>query len=239
MAELVAQVPARKGSHGDEGASVALHTEDVLVGDFIVRHRYLSRVIHWSVAGSFVVCLLTGLPIWTPVFGWMATLFGGLSVCSWLHPWAGVVFFAASAVMFVHWMKEMVLRGNEKDWMRPKKLIQYFKFAGEDPTVGKYNGGQKLLFWITSLGAVGLMLSGLVLWFPLLVPPVLREVSIVLHDITFIAFVVAIIGHVYLGTAAEPGTFRAMTRGTVTKPWARLHHPAWYREVTGDAGQRK
>ena len=25
-----------------------------------------------------------------------------------------------------------------------------------------------------------------------------------------------------------------MTRGTVTKAWARLHHPRWYREVTGE-----
>jgi len=43
-----------------------------------------------------------------------------------------------------------------------------------------------------------------------------------------------IIGHIYLGTAAEPGTFRAITGGTVTKDWARLHHPRWYREVTGE-----
>jgi len=41
-----------------------------------------------------------------------------------------------------------------------------------------------------------------------------------------------IIGHIYLGTAAEPDTFRSIIRGTVTKSWARLHHPRWYREVT-------
>jgi cytochrome b subunit of formate dehydrogenase len=23
------------------------------------------------------------------------------------------------------------------------------------------------------------------------------------------------------------------TRGTVTKPWARLHHPRWFRDITG------
>ncbi len=30
-----------------------------------------------------------------------------------------------------------------------------------------------------------------------------------------------------------PGTFRAMTDGTVTRQWAWTHHPAWYRKVTG------
>jgi formate dehydrogenase subunit gamma len=235
MGDLIAHAPA---TQADEAVAVARHDQDVLVGDQIVRHRYASRVIHWSVAVSFVVCLLSGLPIWTPVFAWMAHLFGGLSVCGVLHPWAGVVFFAASAAMFVHWAKEMVLRGREKEWLG-RKMIEYMKFAGDDPTVGKYNGGQKLLFWFTSLGAVGLLLSGLALWNPLLLPQSVREIAIVLHDATFIAFTVAIIGHVYLGTAAEPGTFRAMTRGTVSKPWAKLHHPAWYREVTAHADRPK
>jgi cytochrome b subunit of formate dehydrogenase len=48
----------------------------------------------------------------------------------------------------------------------------------------------------------------------------------------------SIIGHIYLGTAAEPGTFASMVRGTVTKDWARLHHPKWYREVTGNGRGR-
>ena len=39
--------------------------------------------------------------------------------------------------------------------------------------------------------------------------------------------------HIYEGTAAAPGTFQAMTDGTVTKEWAWTHHPAWYAEVTG------
>ena len=39
--------------------------------------------------------------------------------------------------------------------------------------------------------------------------------------------------HVYEGTAAQPGTFQAMTRGTVEQRWAWTHHPAWYRAVTG------
>jgi formate dehydrogenase subunit gamma len=236
MGDVVAHAPQ---SHANQAMAAARHREDVVVGDEIVRHRYASRIIHWSVAGSFLFCLLTGMPIWTPILGWMAHLFGGLSVCRWLHPWLGLAFFASSTVMFVHWAKEMVLKGREKQWLGPKMIVEYFKFGSDDPTVGKYNGGQKLLFWVTSLGAVGLVVSGLVLWYPLLVPPVVREIGIVLHDVTFIAFAVAIIGHVYLGTAAEPGTFRAMTRGTVTRPWAKLHHPAWYREVTGDAGQRK
>ena len=76
------------------------------------------------------------------------------------------------------------------------------------------------------------------IWFPEQFGHGLRQLSYVVHDLAFILFFAMIIGHIYLGTAAEPGTFRAMTSGTVTKGWARLHHPRWYREVTGEQAGR-
>jgi formate dehydrogenase subunit gamma len=217
----------------------ARDVEDVVVGNEIVRHRLASRVIHWLVALAFFVALLTGLPIWTPIFGWMAGLFGGLQVCRWLHPWAGVVFFAASAAMFFHWLKDMILRPEERDWLGPK-MLRYLRYeTTEDEDVGKYNGGQKLFFFAVSLGAVGLLLSGLLLWLPVSFPPLLKEIAILVHEVTFILFAVAIVLHIYLGTAAEPGTFGSMIRGTVTRSWARLHHPGWYREVLGGEPRRR
>jgi formate dehydrogenase subunit gamma len=136
-------------------------------------------------------------------------------------------------VMWVHWHRDMKLEEQDKGWLGPK-LIEYLRFTGEDPNVGKYNGGQKLFFWAAILDALVLLLSGIVLWFPANFEQGLREISILAHDLGFIFFGVAIIAHVYLGTAAEPGTFSAMTRGTVSKAWARLHHPRWYRDVTGE-----
>jgi len=49
----------------------------------------------------------------------------------------------------------------------------------------------------------------------------LREAAILLHDLVVILFSMAIVFHIYLGTVAEPGTFASMTRGTVSKAWAR------------------
>jgi formate dehydrogenase subunit gamma len=108
----------------------------------------------------------------------------------------------------------------------------------DDWDIGKYNGGQKIFFFAVSLGALGLTVSGVILWFPPSFPQWLRELGILLHEITFILFTVAIVFHIYLGTGAEPGTFRSMTRGTVPVSWARLHHPRWYREITGDQSRR-
>lgn len=224
--------------HANSGADPAVQAgrtrENVIVGAEIVRHKRSSRIIHWATALFFFVCLFTGLPIWTPIFGWLAGLFGGLTVCRWLHPLAGAAFFLMMAVMFFHWASEMVLERSERGWLGPR-LLRYMRYQDEgDTDVGKYNGGQKLLFWFAALAALGLFASGIVMWFPESFPVLVREAAILGHDVTFVLLVIAILGHMYLGTAAEPGTFHSMTRGTVTKPWARLHHPRWYREVTRD-----
>lgn len=210
---------------------VAREREDVVVGDEIVRHKFSSRVIHWTVALFFFTALLTGMPIWSPVFGWMAYFFGGLTVCRWLHPWAGIAFAVASLVMFVDWLAQMRFDEHDRHW----NVIQYLRFSGaEDQQVGKYNAGQKGFFWAAMVMMLVLLLSGVVLWWSAYFSQPFRSVSILLHSLAFIGFFCAIVAHIYLGTAAEPGTFRSMTRGTVTKAWARLHHPKWFRDVTGD-----
>jgi formate dehydrogenase subunit gamma len=222
----------------DPAIVTARDREDVVVGYEIVRHNRASRLIHWTVALTFFICVLTGMPIWSPIFGWMAHLFGGLTVARVIHPWAGVAFVIATIFMFLQWLGDMHLDPNERDWLGPR-VLQYMRYETDDSQVGKYNGGQKLFFWAAGLGALALLLSGLLMWFPRAFPPILMQLAYILHDVTFILFAVAIVFHIYLGTAAEPGTFRSMTRGTVTRAWARLHHPRWYREVTGEEARRR
>ena len=229
MSEL--RIPGATPVAGPTAIQVARDREDVLIGNEIVRHRLSSRVIHWVVAVFFFGALFTGMPIWSPVFGWMATFFGGLSVCRWLHAWLGVAFAAAVLLMLVLWAREMLFDKADRKF----SLSEYLRFSeAEDPNVGKYNAGQKFFFWMVVVTGILILLTGIVLWWPALFSQTLRSISILLHDICFIGFFAAIVGHIYLGTAAEPGTFQSMTRGTVTRQWARLHHPRWYRDVTGD-----
>ena len=217
-----------------DAAVIAAQTrEDIVVGNEIVRHNRYSRLVHWTVALTFFLCLLTGMPIWTPVFGWMAYLVGGMTVARIIHPWVGVAFFIVSFAMFVQWISDMHFGSDEKGWFG-SRLVQYMRYQTDDSNTGKYNGGQKLYFWSVSLGALGLLLSGLLMWFPESFPKWLMALSYLIHDFTFICFAASLVFHIYLGTAAEPVTFGSMTRGTVTSAWARLLHCRWYREVTGE-----
>jgi len=190
-----------------------------------------------------VSATILDVPLSDPATGLVLVLFvlvGGFAIDEGtvLHPWAGIAFSLASVVMFFHWLAEMRLEPRDKEWFGPRAL-QYMRYETDDSDVGKYNGGQKLFYWAAGLGNVGLLLSGLLIWFPRAFPPLLLQLSYILHDVTFILFAVAIVLHIYLATAAEPGTFRSMTRGTVTRGWARLHHPRWYREITGEEARRR
>jgi formate dehydrogenase beta subunit/formate dehydrogenase gamma subunit len=214
--------PIRGASHG---------REDTVLGDQIVRHGALSRFIHWTAAITFIGALLSGLPIWTPIFGWMAYLFGGLAVCRWLHPFLGCAFVVSMLAMVAYWLRDMKMTAADRGWFGPK-AIAYFRDKSDDPESGKYNGGQKIYFYTGAILAILLVLSGIPLWFPMEFTRGLREASWLVHDVGFILFVVAMIGHAYLSTSGVPGSFRSMTRGMVTKTWARHHHPRWYADVT-------
>ena len=222
--------------HADRAIVVGRKQDNVIVGEEIVRHRAATRWIHWGVAFTFFLGLITGMPIWTPIFRWMADLVGGLEVARVIHPYAGAAFFIMSVLQFFHWLADMSFSKDEKGSWKPRALLRYMRWEDEPAAEGgKYNPGQKFFFWAVSLGAIGFLVSGIVMWFPLEFPKIINELAILIHDITFIAFLVAIVFHIYLGTVAEPGTFRAMTRGTVTRSWARLHHPGWLRQITGGA----
>jgi len=121
----------------------------------------------------------------------------------------------------------------DRRFVKLRSFLSYMRWESHDQEIGKYNGGQKLLFWLSALAALGLLLTGVVMWFPELFGEGLRQASWLLHDITFILFTLLIIGHIYLGIV-EPGTFTGMIEGTVSRDWAKLNHPAWYRDVTGD-----
>ena len=47
-----------------------------------------------------------------------------------------------------------------------------------------------------------------------------------------------VLAHAYLGTVANPGTWRVLVDGWVTREWAKHHHPNWYKKIMEeDAGE--
>src|SRR5262245_33442700 len=212
-------------------ATIAREQEDVVVNqNLIVRHKASVRLTHWFVAIFFFLAMLTGFAIFTPFFFGLTGLFGGGAMTRTLHPWFSLGFVIAVLFLFRSWRERMKPDAGDQEWK--ENMGAYMRYEVELEQVGKYNAGQKMFFWSVVLGALAFLISGIVMWFPALSPFFARTIAYWLHEITFIAFVIGVIYHIYMSTTAMPGTLRAMTRGTVTRGWAKWHHPRWYREVT-------
>jgi formate dehydrogenase subunit gamma len=144
------------------------------------------------------------------------------------HPWSGVVFAVMIGVMFRRWAAGMGLDADDRVW-----LTRLHKYATHDhgalPPSGRFNAGQKMLFWSQVATTLALFATGVVLWFPESMPRPLRLASIALHPLAAIGSITSILVHIYMGTAAVPQSMRAMLRGYVVPEWARFHHPKWYR----------
>jgi formate dehydrogenase subunit gamma len=199
----------------------------------ILRHTVAERVTHWAVAMVFLFLFLSGLALFHPIFFWLSGLFGGGPLMRWLHPFTGVVL----AVLFF-WYAAHLVRDNrwlptDQEWTR--NMWAYMRKQYEPKETHKYNAGQKLMYWsMVPLIAV-LLLTGVVLWQPWFAPafaPSLRRVASLLHAVASFVMFVGIGVHVYAAYWTR-GSIRSMVRGTVSQAWARFHHPAWYREITG------
>lgn len=59
----------------------------------LLRHPVYTRVLHWLVAISFILSLLSGFAIYSPwLYRFLTPLFGGGPMTRFLHPWFGLFF---------------------------------------------------------------------------------------------------------------------------------------------------
>ena len=203
------------------------------VGNRIVRYEFGERMVHTITALSYVYLLLTGLAFWTPALYWLAIVFGGGYLSRVMHPWVGLVFSAAVAVMFVRWRDAMRTTQADRAWRR---AIRDYIANRDDrmPPAGRFNYGQKQLFWLMVWGALALLVSGVVLWVPQMVPgslAMVRQAALLIHAVAALVTIGGFIVHVYMGVAVVPGGVRAIVNGDVSEEWARHHHPLWHAEL--------
>ncbi len=198
----------------------------------LVRYSASERANHWVVGMCFILLALSGLAFFHPAFFPLTMLFGGGTWARILHPFVGVIMMAFFVVMALRFWKLNVMSPTDWEWLRRiRELVD-----GEDhnmPEMGKYNGGQKLLFWLF-LGCMFLLfVSGIVIWrayFAAFFPIGLIRLLSLAHAVVAVTMIALIMIHIYAAIWVK-GTIRAMWYGTVTRAWAKQHHRAWYKTV--------
>jgi formate dehydrogenase subunit gamma len=202
----------------------------------IVRYTAKERVNHWIVAMAFVLAALSGLALFHPALFWFTTFFGGGPWDRILHPIVGLIMVVA--FIFYGAGKAAENRMEPRDWKWLRQITDVISNREERlPEVGRYNAGQKLVFYSAVLCLVGLLFTGIVIWrayFSQYFPITVIRWSALLHALCAFVLISTIIVHIYAAIWIK-GSIRAMTRGTVTPGWVWKHHRAWFREIMGHA----
>jgi len=200
----------------------------------IVRYTWGQRVNHWLTAISFVLLALSGLAFFHPSFFFFTHVLGGPQWSRILHPWVGVFMFVCFLILAIRMWSANRWEANDTQWM--KQLDDEVMNRDElMPPIGKYNPGQKLLFYVMVASLVLLLLTGIVIWrsiFGVYFPVPVHRVAVLIHSVTAFVLIAGIIVHIYAAIWVK-GSIAAMLRGSVSHAWARHHHPGWYAQMTG------
>jgi len=205
----------------------------------IRRYDANERLNHWIVAILFILLTASGLAFFHPAFWFLAVLLGGGTWARILHPFIGVLMSAFFFVMAMRYWNDNKIQPYDREW--GKRLSDVINNRDDNlPPIDKYNVGQKQLFW-TMVVTMGLLIvSGIMMWRPYFAgafPIPLIRIAAVVHMLSAFVLIVGIIVHVYAALFWVRGSLRAMTRGTVSRAWARHHHPLWYRRMTGGGAE--
>jgi formate dehydrogenase subunit gamma len=196
----------------------------------LVRYRAGQRVNHWVGAIALVLLALSGMAFFHPSLFFLTDLFGGGQMTRMVHPWIGVVMAVSFLAMLVRFARDNLWNRDDSVWMGKLGAV----ISGDEeklPELGKYNAGQKLVFWFMALGILLLLGTGLIMWDTYFFDVTTidqKRWALLLHAIGAVGIILLLIVHVYAAIWVK-GSIRAMTDGTVTGGWAWRHHRKWLR----------
>ena len=202
-------------------------------GHTIVRFNAAERFVHWMTATCFVILALSGLNITfgRPLLLPLMSPEGFTAWSEWAkyaHNYLSFPFTLGVILIFFMWVAGNIPNQVDIEWFRRRGGM-----VGHDrPPAYRFNGGQKLIYWIVVLGGGAIAVSGYLLMFPFYGTDIQTMQSAeIAHGIIAMLFIAAMLGHIYIGTIGIEGAFEAMGTGTVDVNWAREHHNLWLEEI--------
>lgn len=180
------------------------------------RYNLWERLVHLVATVSFLV--LAGTGFW-PVIVCGAKMTGYIMMA---HVTFGGIFAASLAVAAVIWAEDHRFAAGDGKWIRRGGYCT----GRDDLPAGRFDAGQKILFWMTA--AIGVVV---------IVTPVLcmlklfgtdgQEMLYEIHRYCSLLLTIVVLKHAYLTTLAAGSAFRSMIWGKVSPDWAKRYHPDW------------
>ncbi len=217
--------------------------------EYVKRFNGRQRLEHVSVMLLFIILCVTGLPQKFFPAGWAETLIlwmGGIDRVRWIHRAAGLAF---TLLTFVHLTTAigLVMTGRSKLSMVPTRqdfvdaittLRYYLGVSDLKAKFGRFDYRQKFEYWGLVLGAVIVIVTGMVLFFPLQVtrflPGELIPAAKLAHgNEALMAFLVVILWHIY-NAHLSPDVFpfdTSIFTGKVSRERMEHEHPLEWAEI--------
>jgi formate dehydrogenase subunit gamma len=209
-------------------------------GRKILRFKAFERFSHWLTAVSFVVLGLTGLNV---TFGKIVLLplvgpdaFSDISqAAKYVHNFTGFSFLAGLVLIVVIFFRDNLFEWVDLDWLKQGGGFIKNKHA----PAGRFNLGEKLVYWFSLGAGVAVSASGILLLFPFYGTDIAdMQLAQVVHAVVAVLFVALILAHIYIGTLGMEGAFEAMGSGEVDLNWAKEHHDLWLARQLANEGRR-
>ncbi|WP_417326605.1 formate dehydrogenase subunit gamma [Halarcobacter sp.] len=195
-----------------------------------------NRIIHGMAAISFIIIVPTGLIM---MFG---STFGGgafVTACKELHAVATVLFMISVVPMFLMWLRSMLFTADDIKWFMI--LGGYLSKEKKPVPAGKFNAGQKMWFWVCTIGGVAMIFTGATLYVQDLNLAVLTmfgltkiemlRLCIIVHNVVGLAMVALFFTHLYMSIFAIKGAIVSMINGYKEEEEIEILHSSYYKEL--------
>lgn len=189
------------------------------------------RIIHWWLAITCIILIISGLGMMFQSFNFLGTPISGLKNLKMVHNFTGLLFIPALFFAILIWWREAGIFKFPDDLEWIKVAGGYLWHVDNVPESHKYNPGQKMFFLAVAIFGILMIVSGLIMWFPLSVPLGLVQWMYPLHALGMLVIFPFVLVHIYLGTIGVPGSARAIFTGYVDRSWAEKQCPGWLREM--------
>ncbi|WP_392564664.1 formate dehydrogenase subunit gamma [Orbus wheelerorum] len=199
--------------------------------EMILRTPLIVRFCHICIVMLFIITALSGLSLFFPSIKAFGLVLGTPQLVRSLHPFLGCVVFILLMFMLFKLAHHNVPNKNDVRWIKHIDKV----IAGKEPEdipIGKYNAGQKFLFWCIMGLITVLFITGLIMWrryFAEYFPIEIIRIAIFFHSLAAIGLILLIIGHAYMAIWVK-GSIKGMITGYVSRAWARKNHSKWYEE---------
>lgn len=216
----------------------------LIIGPMIFSHdrkkiyvfTLFNRIVHAIAGIAFILLIPTGLIM---MFG---STFGGgefVTISKEIHAISTLLFIVSIVPMFTMWVAKMLPTADDLKWI---KILGGYLNRRKDPIpAGKFNAGQKMWFWLSTLGGLVMILTGAALYFQdfelaILVKYGISQIdflraSAIVHNILGLAVLGLFMTHVYMSVFAIRGAIHSIVTGYKEEEEVEILHSSYYKEL--------